>query len=79
MRGVLQGQRVTLLIDGWDSHNFIDVALVNMRHIPTVEFEGFLVEVTGGHTMPCDRYIPHMSLTLGKYNLTQYLYVMELP
>jgi hypothetical protein len=71
MRGVLQGQRVTILIDGGASHNFIDVALVNMRHLPTVEFEGFLVEVAGGRTMPCDRYIPQMSLTLGRYNLTQ--------
>jgi hypothetical protein len=65
MRGVLQGQRVTVLIDGGASHNFIDVALVNRRHLPTVEFEGFLVEVAGGRTMPCDRYIPQMSLTLG--------------
>jgi hypothetical protein len=79
MRGVLQGQRVTILIDGGASHNFIDVSLVNRRHLPTVEFEGFLVEVAGGCTMPCDRYIPQMSLTLGRYNLTQDLYVMDLP
>jgi hypothetical protein len=79
IRGVLQGQRVTVLIDGGASHNFIDVSLVNMRHLPTVEFEGFLVEVAGGHTMPCDRYIPLMSLTLGRHNLTQDFYVMDLP
>jgi hypothetical protein len=79
MRGVLQGQRITVLIDGGASHNFIDAALVNMRHLPIVEFEGFLVEVAGGHIMPCDRYIPQMSLTLGRYNLTQDLYVMDLP
>jgi hypothetical protein len=52
---------------------------VNKRHLPTVEFEGFLVEVAGGHTMPCDRYIPQMSLTLGRYSLTQDFYVMDLP
>jgi hypothetical protein len=28
--------------------------------------------------MPCDRYIPLMSLTLGRHNLTQYFYVMDL-
>jgi hypothetical protein len=27
----------------------------------------------------CDRYIPHMSLTLVRYNLAQELYVMDLP
>jgi hypothetical protein len=56
-----------MLIDGGTSHNFIDVALVNKRHLPIVEFEGFLVEVVVGRTMPCDRYIPRMSLTLGRH------------
>ena len=45
----------------------------------TIEFEGFLVEVAGGRTMPCDRYIPQMNLTLVRYNLTQKFYVMDLP
>jgi hypothetical protein len=65
MRGVLQGHRVSVLIDGGASHNFIDSALLKRRHVPTVEFEGFKVEVAGGGTMPCDRYIPGMRLTLG--------------
>jgi hypothetical protein len=34
MRGVLQGQRVSVLIDGGASHNFIDAALLKRRHIP---------------------------------------------
>jgi hypothetical protein len=38
MRGVLQGQRVLVLIDGGASHNFIDATLLKRRHIPTVEF-----------------------------------------
>ena len=62
---VLQGQRVTILINGRASHNFIDATWVNRRHLPNVEFDGFLVEVAGGCTMPCDRYIPQMSLTMG--------------
>jgi hypothetical protein len=79
IRGVLQGQRVTMLIDGGASHNFIDAALVRKRHLPTIEFDGFMVEVAGGRTMPCDRYIPQMNITLGRYNLTQDFYVMDLP
>jgi hypothetical protein len=78
MRGVLQGKRVTILINGGASHNFINASLVNRRHLPIVEFEIFLVEVAGGGTMPCDRYIPKMSLTLGSYNLTHDFYVMDL-
>jgi hypothetical protein len=38
MRGVLQGQRVSILIDGGASHNFIDATLLKRRHIPTIKF-----------------------------------------
>jgi hypothetical protein len=69
MRVVLQGQKVSVLIDGGASHNFIDSALLKRRHIPTMEFEGFKVEVAGGSTMPCDRYIPGMKLTLGRHEM----------
>jgi hypothetical protein len=58
MKGVSQGQRKKVWIDGGDSHKFIDIAMVERRHIPTVDFEGFLVEIAGGRTMDCDRYIP---------------------
>jgi hypothetical protein len=70
---------VSVLIDGGASHNFIDAALLKRRHIPTVEFEGFKVEVAGGSTMPCNRYIPGMKLTLGRHELVQDVYVMDLP
>jgi hypothetical protein len=69
MRGVLQGQKVSVLIDGGASHNFIDSTLLKIRHIPTIEFEGFRFEVAGGRTMPCDRHIPGMKLTLGRHDL----------
>jgi hypothetical protein len=78
MRGVLQGQKVSVLIDGGASHNFNDSALLQRKHIPTIEFEGFKVEVAGGSTMPCNRYIPGMKLTLGRHDLVQDVYVMDL-
>jgi hypothetical protein len=79
MRGVLQGHKVLVLIDGGASHNFIESVLLQRRHIPTIEFEEFRVEVAGGRTMPCDRYIPGMKLTLGRHDLAHDFYVMELP
>jgi hypothetical protein len=79
MRGVLQGKKVLVLIDGGAPQNFIDSALLQITHIPTIEFEGFHVEVAGGRTMPCDRYIPGMKLTLGRHDLAQDFYVMALP
>jgi hypothetical protein len=78
MRGVLQGHKVSVLIDGGTSHNFIDSTLLKRRHIPTIEFEGFKVEVVGGINMACDRYIPGMKLTLGRHELVQDVYVMDL-
>jgi hypothetical protein len=78
IRGFLQGQMVTVIIDGRASYNFIDSTLVNKIHLPTIEFDGFLADVVGGNTMPCDRYIPQMSLTFGRYILTQDFYVMDL-
>jgi hypothetical protein len=70
---------VSVLIDGGASHNFIDSSLLQKRHIPMVEFEGFKVEVAGGRTMPCDRCIPGMKFTLGRHDLVQDVYVMDLP
>jgi hypothetical protein len=78
MRGVLQGKNVLVLIDGGASHNFIDSTLLHRRHIPIVDFEGFKVEVAGGSTMPCNKYIPGMNLTLGRHDLAQDFYVMDL-
>jgi hypothetical protein len=78
MRGVLQGKKVSVLIDGGASHNFIDSTLLQRRHIPTVEFEGFKVEVVEGSTMPCNRYISGMKLTLGRNDLAHDFYVMDL-
>jgi hypothetical protein len=78
MRGVLQGHKVLVLIDGGASHNFIDLALLKRRHIPIVKFEGFKVEVAGGSTMPCDKYILGMNLTLGRHEMVHDVYVMDL-
>jgi hypothetical protein len=66
------------LIDGGASHNFIDSTLLKRRHIPIVEFEGFKVKVAGGGTMPYDRYILGMKLTLGRHEMIQEFYFMEL-
>jgi hypothetical protein len=66
-------------VDGGYSNNFIDIAMVKRKCIPTMDFEGFLVEVAGGHTMACDKYIPQMSLTLGRYTLTHDFYVVDIP
>jgi len=51
IHGVLQGQRVTILVGGGETHNFIDSTLVARRGIPIEEFEGFSVLVVDGYNM----------------------------
>jgi hypothetical protein len=49
VRGVLQGYRVTILINGGASHNFIDGNMVERRGILIEEFDGFTVVISRGH------------------------------
>ena len=79
MRGVLQGQRCTVLIDGGATHNFIDCTLVERRGLPTEEFEGFTVVVAGGGRMECTKSIPKLNITLGNYSLTDDFFVVDVP
>jgi hypothetical protein len=48
LRGLIQGKRVTTLVDGGETHNFIDATLVARRGLQTKEFEGFMVTVVDG-------------------------------
>ena len=79
VRGVLQGQRCTVLIDGGATHNFIDRTLVERRGLPTKKLEGFIVVVAGGGRMECTRWIPKLNITLGNYNLTNDFFVVDVP
>ena len=74
----MQGQRVTTLVDGGATHNFLDVALVTRRQIPTKDFEGFNVVVVDGYNMMCTQRIMGLEVTLGNYMLTNEFYVVDL-
>jgi hypothetical protein len=78
VKGVIWGQCVTNLIDGGETHNSIDVALVARRCISIEDFEGFNVVVANGFNMTCTHKIVRMVLTLGNYNLTNDFYVVDL-
>ena len=54
LKGVLQGQIITVVVDGGSTHNFIDATLVKKREIPTESFEGFIVVIPVNHTMECN-------------------------
>ena len=77
VRGIVQGHRVGLLIDGGSTHNFIDVALVAKRGIPTEKFEGFTVAVAENSSMECNYWIPKLNGTLGNYQMIDSFYVVD--
>jgi hypothetical protein len=78
LKGLIQGQRMTTLVDGGATHNFIDASLVDRRGLSTEEFEGFHVAVADGYTMTCLHMIPDLEVKLGNYTLTDTFYVVEL-
>jgi len=77
LKGVLQGQKITVLVDGGATHNFIDSALVERRKLPTEPFEGFTVVIPGNHTMECNRWIPDLQVKIGDYTVKDNFYVVN--
>jgi hypothetical protein len=78
LKGLVQGQCMTTLVDGGATHNFIDASLVARRGLHTEEFEGFHVAVVDGYTMTCLDMIPDLEVKLGNYTLTDTFYVVDL-
>jgi hypothetical protein len=78
LKGLVQGQHMTTLVDGGATHNFIDTSLVARRGLRTEEFEGFHVAVADGYTMTCLDMIPNLEVKLDNYTLTDTFYVVEL-
>jgi hypothetical protein len=79
MRGEVQGHRVTVLVNGGASHNFIESLLVEQKSIVVDSFGGFSVVILGENTLDCTRYVPKMTLNLGNYMLTDDFYVVNIP
>ena len=79
VRGVLQGHKVTILIDGGVSHNFIDSNMVERRGISTEEFDGFTVVIPGGHQMSCTKWISKLTITMGNYSKIDDFFMVDVP
>jgi hypothetical protein len=78
IRGIIQGQLKTTLIDGGATHNFIDASLVSRQALQTEEFEGFDVAVADGHIVECLYRIPNLDMKLGNYIVRDTFYVVDL-
>ena len=70
-------QKITVLVDGGATHNFIDLSLVERRKIPTEPFKGFTMVIPGNHTMECNRWIPNLQVNIGHYTVKDNFYVVN--
>jgi hypothetical protein len=78
VRGVLQWHKVTILIDGGESHNFIDSNMVERREIPTEEFDGFTVVIPRCHQMSYTKWITKLTIIMGNYPMKDYFFVVDM-
>ena len=53
-KGVVLGQRDSVLVDGGDTNNFIDANMVEKINIPSEPFDGFTVVILAHNTMQCN-------------------------
>eukprot|EP00253_Pinus_taeda_P018255 PITA_18255 len=79
IRGIVRGQRVSVLVGSGATHNFIDAQMVERRGIQTEIFDGFLVLVLGDQTMTCARYVPEILVTMSTYTFTDHFFMVDIP
>ena len=72
----MQGQKVTVLVDGGSTHNFIDGDLVERRSLQIETFDGFLIIIPSNNSMHYTKWIPKLQVTIGNHTITN-LYVVN--
>ena len=70
-KGNIQGQKVTVLVDGGATHNFIDATLVERRNLDAENFDGLTIIILGKNSMDCTKWIPKLQVTIGNHRITR--------
>ena len=76
-KGVVLGQRDSVLVDGGATHKFIDAYMVDKRNIPIEPFDGFTVVIPGHNIMQCNTWIPKLQVTIGNYTFVDSFYAVD--
>ena len=76
-KGVVLGQRDSVLVDGGASHNFIDEDMVKKINIPSEPFDGFTIVILGCNTIQCNTWVPKLQVTIGNYTFVDSFYVVD--
>ena len=76
-KGVVLGQRASILVYGGATHNLIDAKMVEKRNIPSEPFDGFTIVIPGHNTMQCNTWVPKLQVTIGNYTFVDSFYVVD--
>ena len=76
-KGVVLGQRDSVLVYGGATHKFIDADIVEKRKIPIEPFDGFTVVIPNHNTMQCKTWVPKLHVTIGNYTFVHSFYVVN--
>ena len=77
LKGNIQGQKFTILLDGGVTHNFIDADLVERRKLQAENFDGFTVIIPGNNSMDYTKWIPKLQVTIRNNTITNNFYAVN--
>jgi len=77
VRGTLQGQRVTVMLDSGATLNFIN-SFVKRRNLLTEAHTGFLVKVPRGTFLPYTHLVPQLSIMMANHTVTEDFFIVDL-
>ena len=63
-------------MDGGDTHNFIDAALVERRNFQAENFDGSTFIIPGNNSMDYTKWIPKLQVTLVNHTINDNFYVL---
>ena len=76
-KGMVLGQRDSVLVEGGATHNLIDAEMVEKRKIPSEPLDGFTGVILGHNTMQCNTWVPKLQVTIGNYTFVDSFYVVD--
>ena len=66
-----------VIVDGGDTHKFIDAALMERIKLQAETFDGFTGINPGNDSMDCTKWIPKLQVTLGNHTIIGIFYVVN--
>ena len=77
LKGNVQGQKVTVLVDGGATHKLIYETLVERRKLQAEIFDGFTIIIPGNNSMDYNKWIPKLQVTIGNHTINDNFFCSE--